>query len=73
MPSIVGNFKVISVGSGAIVQVGDAIYLSPKSASKTYAGAGSFNTGDLPVTNNAASATNTFDSDLVDDSTATGT
>jgi hypothetical protein len=66
MPSIVGNVKVISVGSSGIVHIGDSIYLSPKSSSKTFAGAGSFNTGDLPQTNNAASATNTFDPDIAD-------
>lgn len=68
MPSIVGNVKIVSVGSGAIVQFGDAIFLSPTSTSKTFAGAGSFNTGDLPMTNNAISNTNTNDPDVVDSS-----
>jgi hypothetical protein len=72
MPAIVGNIKVISVGSSGIVQIGDALYVSPKSTSKTFAGAGSFNTGDLPQTYNAASATNTFDPDIADSNT-TGT
>ncbi|MDP5272504.1 spore germination protein [Chengkuizengella axinellae] len=66
MPAIVGTIKIISVGSGAIVQFGDSIQVSPVSSSKTYAGSGSFNTGDLPVTNNLLSATNTFDPDVKD-------
>lgn len=68
MPAIVGYVKIVSVGSGSIVQFGDAVFLSPTSTSKTFAGAGSFLTGDLPVTNNGISATNTNDSDAVDSS-----
>lgn len=68
MPAIIGNIKIVSVGSSAIVQFGDAIFLSPTSASKTFAGAGSFLTGDFPVTNNGLSATITNDPDLNDDS-----
>jgi hypothetical protein len=66
MPSIVGSFKILAVGPSSIVHIGDSVFLSPNSSSKTYAGAGSFNTGDLPVTNNAISATNTNDPDLFD-------
>ncbi|MFE5319512.1 spore germination protein [Paenibacillus sp. NPDC056579] len=66
MPSIVGNIKILSVGPSSIVQIGDAVQLSPQSTSKTYAGAGSFNIGDLPTTNNAISNTNTNDPDLFD-------
>jgi len=66
MPSIVGSFKVVNVGPSSIIHIGDSIFLSPTSTTKTYAGAGSFNTGDLPMTNNAVSATNTFDPDVKD-------
>lgn len=66
MPAIVGNVKILSVGSGSVVQFGDAFEVSPSSTSKTFAGAGSFNTGDFPVTNTAVNATNTNDSDLND-------
>lgn len=68
MPAIVGNIKIVSVGSGAIVHFGDAIFLSPTSSSKTFAGAGSFLTGDVPMTNNGLSATITNDPDGIDDS-----
>ncbi len=72
MPAIVGNIKIVSIGSGGIVQFGDALILSPKSSSKTFAGSGSFNTGDLPVTNNGVNSTQTFDPDVVDDSVNKG-
>jgi hypothetical protein len=66
MPSIVGNMKIVSVGPSSIVQIGDAIQLSPSSSTKTFAGSGSFNTGDFAHTNNAISSTNTNDPDVND-------
>ncbi len=66
MPSIVGSFKVVSVSSGSVVLIGDTLQVAPASTSKTFAGAGSFNTGDLAHTNNAISATNTSDNDIQD-------
>jgi len=70
MPAIIGNIKIVSVGSSAIVQFGDAIFLSPSSTSKTFAGAGSFLTGDLPTTINGLSATNVNDPDGIDSSSS---
>lgn len=69
MPAIVGNLKIISVGSSGIVNIGDTFNMAPKSTSKTFAGAGSFNTGDFPHNYNAVSNTNTVDSDAIDSST----
>ncbi len=69
MPAIVGNIKIISVGSSGIVNIGDTFNMSPKSTSKTYAGAGSFSTGDFPQIYNAISNTNTVDPDAIDSST----
>lgn len=66
MPAFVGNIKIVSVSSSAVVQFGDALIIAPKSTSKTFAGAGSFLTGDFPVTNNGVSLTNTLDPDVVD-------
>lgn len=66
MPAIVGGIKIISVGTGSIVHIGDAIQLAPQSVAKTFAGAGSFNTGDNLRTFNSISATNTYDSDIAD-------
>lgn len=68
MPSIVGAVKILSVQNSSIVQFGDALQIQPTSTSKTYAGAGSFLTGDLSRTNNAVSATNTNDPDVQDTS-----
>ncbi|MFX3637331.1 MAG: spore germination protein [Candidatus Pristimantibacillus sp.] len=68
MPSAVGFVNITSVGSGSIVQFGDVVQVSPSSTSKTYAGSGSFLTGNLANSNNAVSATNTADPDLVDSS-----
>jgi spore germination protein PA len=70
MPAIVGNIKILSVGPSSIVHIGDALQLSPQSTSKTFAGAGSFNTGDYLRTYSGVSNTNTFDRDFVDNSIA---
>ncbi|MCA0754548.1 spore germination protein [Paenibacillus sp. N4] len=66
MPAVVGFVKIVSVGSGSIVQFGDALEVSPNSSSKTYAGSGSFLTGSLTNSNNAVSATNSIDPDVQD-------
>jgi spore germination protein PA/spore germination protein PF len=68
MPSIVGAVKVLSVASGAVIQFGDALQIRPSSTTKTFAGAGSFLTGDLSRSANAVSATNTNDPDVEDSS-----
>ncbi|WP_226037699.1 spore germination protein [Aquibacillus saliphilus] len=65
MPSIVGPIKINSV-DGGVINFGDSFYLSPKSASKTAAGSGAFNTGDFINTNSGLSATNTVDPDVTD-------
>jgi len=66
MPSVVGNVNVNSVGSGGIVHFGDALYLSPKTTTKSYAGSGSFNTGNVVGVTNGLNNTNTLDNDLME-------
>jgi len=66
MPSIVGNIKIDAIGSSGVVNIGDSFYVSPKSTSKSFAGSGSFATGDFHFSNQQFSATNTNDSDLLD-------
>lgn len=66
MPAIVGSVRIVNVGPSSIVHIGDSIHLAPQSASKTFAGAGSFNTGDSVQNYNAISSTNTFDADVAD-------
>lgn len=72
MPSIVGNVKIVSVGSSAIVHFGDALVLAPRSTTKTFAGSGSFITGDLPVSNSGVSNTLVNDPDGIDSSVGKG-
>jgi len=52
------------------MQVGDTLYVSPKISSKTFAGAGAFNTGNFIIANNGISLTNTLDSDVLDQNVA---
>ncbi|GGM25174.1 germination protein PA [Paraliobacillus quinghaiensis] len=46
MPAIVGAVKVISIGSSSIFHIGDVYMMQPYSNAKTFAGGGSFITGD---------------------------
>lgn len=66
MPAIVGVVQVISLGSSGVFNIGDVYKIVPFSTSKTYAGAGSFNTGDSISLYNGNSTTNTYDSDVTD-------
>lgn len=66
MPAIVGAIKILTVGTGSVVHIGDAIQLAPKTIAKTFAGAGSFNTGDNVRNYNVVSTTNTYDNDVAD-------
>ncbi|PLR78889.1 hypothetical protein CU633_03610 [Bacillus sp. V3-13] len=65
MPAIIGPVQIINVGGG-IVQFGDAIYISPKQASKTSTGAGASNTGGFIITNNGISVNNVIDTNVLD-------
>lgn len=66
MPAIVGAVKVISIGASSVFNIGDVYTISPSSTAKTFAGAGSFNTGDGLRIRNEYSSTNTYDSDAAD-------
>ncbi|WP_226037694.1 spore germination protein [Aquibacillus saliphilus] len=46
MPAAVGAVKVISIASSSIFNIGDVYAMSPFTEAKTFAGGGSFNTGD---------------------------
>ncbi|PPA72368.1 spore germination protein [Jeotgalibacillus proteolyticus] len=69
MPGIVGAIQIISIGSSAVLHVGDCFAVQPTSSTKTFAGAGSFNTGNGLFVENHQSATNTWDSDQFDQPT----
>lgn len=66
MPAIVGVVQVISIGSGAVFHIGDVYKISTLSTAKTFAGAGSFNTGDELNVQNHQSSTTTYDQDGID-------
>ncbi|EIT84712.1 spore germination protein gerPF-like protein [Fictibacillus macauensis ZFHKF-1] len=71
MPSlIVGPVTISSVAADGIVNFGDALVINPKSASKSYAGAGGGNTGNFLQTGTLISATNTLDTDAFDSNVA---
>ncbi|MHC0036757.1 spore germination protein [Pseudoneobacillus sp. C159] len=65
MPAIVGPVQISTV-SGGIVQFGDALFVSPKSAAKTSSGAGALNTGIGILTANGFSVNNVLDTNLID-------
>ncbi len=71
MPAIVGAVKVNSIGSSGVFNIGDVFTISPKSTAKTFAGAGSFNTGDYLRVRNDYSQTNTYDKDYADSNIST--
>ncbi|QOY34255.1 spore germination protein [Anaerobacillus isosaccharinicus] len=66
MPAIVGAVKINAMGASSVFNIGDVFTISPASTAKTFAGAGSFNTGDYLNVRNEYSATNTYDKDLAD-------
>ena len=66
MPAIVGVVQVITIGTGSVFHIGDVFKISTASNAKTFAGAGSFNTGNEVQLQNYQSATNTFDQDGTD-------
>ena len=66
MPAIVGAVQIVNVGTGAAFHIGDVYKVSAISNAKTYAGSGSFNTGEQLYVHNNQSSTNTFDTDGTD-------
>ncbi|GIN37940.1 MULTISPECIES: spore germination protein [Heyndrickxia] len=66
MPGFVGAVQIMNIGSSGVFHIGDVFQLTPISTAKTFAGAGSFNTGETLTIRNHQSATNTFDNDGID-------
>lgn len=66
MPAIVGAVKVITLSSSSIFNIGDVYAMSPYSSSKSFAGGGSFNTGDGIQLQLNQSSTKVYDKDFVD-------
>ncbi|MGM8214702.1 spore germination protein [Bacillaceae bacterium W0354] len=66
MPAFVGAIKVNNVSSSAVFHIGDAYYIQPMSTAKTYAGGGSFITGNGISVRVGYSDTIVFDQDQID-------
>ncbi|WP_442599123.1 spore germination protein [Neobacillus sp. D3-1R] len=66
MPAIVGVVQVIAIGTSSVFNIGDVYKIMPIANAKTYAGAGSFNTGEGVYIQNYQSSTNTYDHDGFD-------
>ncbi|WP_026905700.1 spore germination protein [Paucisalibacillus globulus] len=66
MPAKVGAVKVNNVSSSSIFNIGDVYTMNPQSNAKTYAGGGSFNTGDGNRVNLNQSNTYIYDKDFID-------
>ncbi|WP_085523592.1 spore germination protein [Tuberibacillus sp. Marseille-P3662] len=66
MPGFVGAVKINTLSGGSVFNIGDTYRVAPSSASKSFAGAGSFNTGDHIHTETNQNQTQTYDSDVFD-------
>jgi spore germination protein PA len=66
MPGFVGAVQVLSIGTSGVFHIGDVFQIQPNAVVKTFAGAGSFNTGENLSINNQQSSTNTYDMDGID-------
>lgn len=71
MPALVGVVNVNSIGASSVFNIGDVYTISPMSAVKTYAGAGSFISGNNLKIYNYQNQTNTIDFEAVDQPIAT--
>ncbi|AIE59292.1 spore germination protein [Bacillus methanolicus] len=69
MPAFIGPVQILNIAGSGIVQFGDALFISPKSNTKSHSGSGASNTGGILVTINGISITNVIDSNLIDQPT----
>lgn len=66
MPVIVGPVEIVTVTGEGILNVGDAGFITPKRAAKTFGGSGGFNTGGFVFSSTLANGTNVIQSDVID-------
>ncbi|WP_067840595.1 spore germination protein [Amphibacillus sediminis] len=66
MPAIVGAISVKTIGTSSVLHVGDVYSINPYSQAKTYAGGGSFNTGEGVTVRLDKAITNITDQDQFD-------
>ncbi|UVI33293.1 spore germination protein [Paenibacillus spongiae] len=65
MPSLVGSVNINS--NDGVVNFGDTLNISPKTANKAISGQGGGNTGNVVITLNGANINNTSDPDVIDE------
>lgn len=65
MPAVTGPIQIVHIGNG-ILQFGDAAVISPKSATKSYSGAGAVNTAVFIAAGTGLNATNVLDLNGID-------
>lgn len=70
MPAVVGAIKVITLGTSSIFHIGDVYYMQPYSEAKTFAGGGSFITGNGITIKIDESTTTIHDQDKFDQNIA---
>ncbi|SDJ87769.1 spore germination protein [Sediminibacillus albus] len=66
MPAVVGAVKVNTVSSSSIFNIGDVYAINPYTTAKTFAGGGSFNTGNGIQIQLQQSNTQFIDDDVID-------
>ena len=66
VPAIVGAIQVINVSGSGVFHVGDVYKILPISNVRTYAGAGSFNTGESVSVANNNNKINAYNNDNLD-------
>ncbi|WP_053220388.1 spore germination protein [Virgibacillus senegalensis] len=66
MPAVVGAVKVNSISESSIFNIGDVYAINPYTNSKTFAGGGSFNTGNGIHIQLQNPVTNFQDDDVID-------
>ncbi|MDB5085736.1 MAG: spore germination protein [Bacilli bacterium] len=66
MPAVVGQILINQISGGGNAIFGDAPFITPKSTTKSYAGAGGGNFGVFTNTFSVWSITNTLDPDVND-------
>ncbi|HLR62887.1 MAG TPA: spore germination protein [Lentibacillus sp.] len=66
MPAKVGAVKINNISDSGTFNIGDVYSMSPESSAKTFAGGGSFNTGDGTYIRLGRSVTNVTDTDNAD-------
>lgn len=66
MPGFVGAVQIVGISTSGVFHIGDVFQIHPVSTSKTFAGAGSFITGDNLNISNEYSSVNVYDNDVRD-------